>query len=58
MRQKIEIDKKDVKNSNYVNRENEQTNLKSSSKWSILQSRFFNQTTREIKLLERSQKTL
>jgi len=42
----------------YANGETDRSNLKSSSRGSILRSRFFNQTTRETEPLERSQRTL
>jgi len=50
--------KKESRNSTYTNEETDWSNLKSSPRGSILWSRFFNQTTREIKPLERSQRTL
>jgi len=50
--------KKESGNSTYTNGETDRSNLKSSPRGSILWSRLFNQTTREIEPLERSQRTL
>jgi len=50
--------KKESGNSTYTNEETDRSNLKSSPRGSILWSRFFNQTTKEAELLERSQITL
>jgi len=55
MQEKTEIDQKDGKNSTYINGETNQSKLKSSPRGSIIWFQLFNQTTREIKLLKRSQ---
>jgi len=49
---------KDSKNLTYTNGETDRSKLKSSLRGSILQSRFFNQTTRKTELLERSKRAL
>jgi len=58
MQQKTKINQKDGGNPTYTNEDTNRSNLKSSSRGSILWSWFFNQMTRETELLERSQKTL
>jgi len=52
------IDKKEGRNSTYANRKNNQSNLKNSSKRSIIRSRFSNQTTKKAELLEKSQRAI
>jgi len=54
LREKTELDQKEGRNSTYANRETDRSNLKSFPRGSILQSRFFNQMTRETEILERS----
>jgi len=54
-KQKIQ---KDSRNLTYTNGETDRLKLKSSPRGSILRSRFFNQTTRKTKLLERNQRAI
>jgi len=50
--------KKHSKNLTYANRETNRSKLKGSLRWSIIRSWCFNQTTRKIEVLERSQRGL
>jgi len=45
-------------NLTYVNKEIDRSKLKNSPRGAILRSQFFNQTTRKIELLERSQRAI